>query len=118
MGNPARPLAAPQTDSRPLTPPLAPALMDAREQRGGNMRSIRSSRPAAAAEIAVLVCAALIGPGPSATAHKVPRWVKHVQHWDGGLSNGVRERAAQAAGQIVVSTTTASPVKALGAPAL
>jgi hypothetical protein len=83
------------------------------------MRSIRLSRCVAPAAAALLVCASLtLGTGLAASAHKVPRWVKHVQHWDGGISNGVRERAAEAAGQIVVSTTASSPVKTLGSPTL
>jgi hypothetical protein len=64
------------------------------------------------------VAFAAIGSGGPAAAHKAPRWVKHVQHWDGGLSNGVRERAAQAAGQIEISTTAGVRPKVLGAPTL
>jgi hypothetical protein len=44
--------------------------------------------------------------------------VKHIQHWDGGLSNGVRERAAQAAGEIKISPTAGARPKVLGAPTL
>lgn len=86
------------------------------------MRSIRSSRPTAAAATAVafLTAASLMTGGAAqiASAHKLPRWVKHVQHWDGGLSNGVRERAAQVAGEIVVSTTSGGRTAALGSPTL
>jgi hypothetical protein len=85
------------------------------------LRSIRSSRwIAAAATAAFLTVASLMtgGAAPIASAHKLPRWVKHVQHWDGGLSNGVRERAAQVAGEIVVSTTSGGRTAALGSPTL
>src|SRR5262245_12322558 len=61
---------------------------------------------------------AAIGSGGSAAAQKGPRWVKHVEHWNGGLSNGVRERAAQAADQIRVGTTTGARPRLLGAPTL
>jgi hypothetical protein len=83
------------------------------------MRSFHRSRLLIPVAVASLTCLSVVlGAGQPVEAHKVPRWVKHVQHWNGGLSNGVRERAAQAAGQIVVSTTTAPRVKALGAPTL
>jgi hypothetical protein len=82
----------------------------------GSMRSLRLF--AVSVLTFTTVALAAVGSGQPVAAHKVPRWVKHVQHWNGGLSNGVRERAAQAAGQIVVSTTTASRVKTLGAPTL
>jgi hypothetical protein len=54
----------------------------------------------------------------NASAHKVPQWVKHVQHWDGGISNAVRERAAQAAGEIAVPRTTSSAAVKIGSAAL
>jgi hypothetical protein len=86
------------------------------------LRSIHSSRwtAAAATAVAFLTAASLVtgGAAPIASAHKLPRWVKHVQHWDGGLSNGVRERAAQVAGEIVVSTTSGGRTAALGSPTL
>jgi hypothetical protein len=86
------------------------------------LRSIRSSRwtAAAATAVAFLTAASLMtgGAAPIASAHKLPRWVKHVRHWDGGLSNGVRERAAQVAGEIVVSTTSGGRTAALGSPTL
>jgi hypothetical protein len=86
------------------------------------LRSIRSSRwtGAAATAVAFLTAASLMtgGAAPIASAHKLPRWVKHVQHWDGGLSNGVRERAAQVAGEIVVSATSGGRTAALGSPSL
>ena len=81
-----------------------------------------SKRPFRLLAVTVLtfstVAFAAIGSGGSAAAHKAPRWVKHIQHWDGGLSNGVRERAAQAAGEITVSTATGARPKVLGAPTL
>ena len=61
------------------------------------MRNHRSTRLLAAAALASLVIVTSLV-GTSASARKVPQWVKHVQHWNGGISNGVRERAAQAAG--------------------
>jgi hypothetical protein len=83
------------------------------------MRSTRSSRRLAVAGLALLTAAALmIGASPGASAHKAPRWVKHVQHWSGGISNGVRERAAQAAGDIVVSRTVGTRSTTIGSPAL
>jgi hypothetical protein len=86
------------------------------------LRSIRSSRSAfaAATAVALLAAASLMagGAAPTASAHKVPRWVKHVQHWEGGLSNGVRERAAQVAGEIVASTTNGGRAATLGSPTL
>jgi hypothetical protein len=82
----------------------------------GSMRSFRLF--AVSVLVFSTIAFAAIGAGGSAGAHKVPRWVKHVQHWNGGLSNGVRERAAQAAGQIQVSATTSGRTKTLGAPTL
>src|SRR5512132_3269288 len=81
-----------------------------------------SKRPFRLLAVSVLtistVAFAAIGSGGPAEAHKVPRWVKHIQHWDGGLSNGVRERAAQAAGEIKISPTAGARPKVLGAPTL
>jgi hypothetical protein len=71
--------------------------------------------------IATVLCLAgglLAGTGPSASAHKVARWVKHVQHWDGGISNGVRARLAQIQGDIVVSTATAPAASLFASPAI
>jgi hypothetical protein len=83
------------------------------------MRSFRPSRLLISAAVASLTCITLVlDAGQPVAAHKVPRWVKHVQHWNGGLSNGVRERAAQAAGEIQVPTATGTRAKALGAPTL
>ena len=73
------------------------------------MRKHRSARLFAAAAIAPLVIVGSLV-GTNASAHKVPQWIKHVQHWDGGISNGVRERAAQAAGEIAVPQTRARAV--------
>jgi hypothetical protein len=56
--------------------------------------------------------------GTSASAHKVPQWVKHVQHWNGGISNGVRERAAQAAGDIAIPQTLSRAALKIGSAAL
>jgi hypothetical protein len=77
----------------------------------------RSTRLLAAAALASLV---IVTPlvGTSASAHKVPQWVKHVQHWNGGISNGVRERAAQAAGDIVIPQTLSLPAVKIGSAAL
>ena len=80
------------------------------------MRKQRSTRLFAAAALASLVITALVG--NTASAHKVPRWVKHVQHWTGGISNGVRERAAQAAGAIVIPQTLSRPALKIGSAAL
>jgi hypothetical protein len=68
------------------------------------MRSVLSSRLVLGAVLTSLVVAgALASSGPAASAQKQPRWVRHVSHFDGGISNGVRERAAQASGNIVAS---------------
>ena len=80
------------------------------------MRKQRSTRLFAAAALASLVITALVG--NTASAHKIPRWVKHVQHWNGGISNGVRERAAQASGGLVIPQTLSRPVVKIGSPAL
>ena len=81
-----------------------------------------SRRFAPVRRIAVLLLvgtAFLVGVGVSgASADKVPTWIKHVKHWDGGISNGVRERLAQANGDIVVSTKQATRGRALAVPAL
>jgi hypothetical protein len=73
------------------------------------------------AHIAVLlaICSALVvGAGASgASPKKVAPWVKHVRHWSGGISNGVRERLAQADGDIVGSSEVSSGARAL-APVL
>ena len=81
------------------------------------MRRQRSARLFAAAVLASFV---IVGSqvGTDASAHKVPQWIKHVQHWDGGISNGVRERAAQAAGEITVPRTHASVAAKIGSAAL
>jgi hypothetical protein len=81
------------------------------------MRKHRSVRLFAAAVLASLVIVGSLV-GTDASAHKVPQWVKHVQHWDGGISNGVRERAAQAAGEIAVPQTRASAAVKIGSAAL
>ena len=80
------------------------------------MRKYRSTRLFTAAALASLVVTALVG--NSASAHKVPRWVKHVQHWNGGISNGVRERAAQASGGLVIPQTLSQSAVKIGSPAL
>ena len=53
-----------------------------------------SRRFAPIRRIAVLLlvgAALLVGVGVSgASADKEPNWIKHVKHWDGGISNGVR----------------------------
>jgi hypothetical protein len=83
------------------------------------MRLARSSRSVLATVLGVMVAVSVVAVGgPGASAHKVPRWVRHVRHFDGGLSNGVRERAAQAAGNIVVSDTTGVRTPRLGAATL
>ena len=58
------------------------------------------------------------GPGASAQRDKVSRWVKHVQHWDGGISNGVRERLAQIQGDVVVSDVTATAISLFASPTI
>jgi len=81
------------------------------------MRKHRSTRLFAAAALASLVIVtSLVGTG--ASAHKVPQWIKHVQHWNGGISNGVRERAAQAAGDLTVPQTHSRPAVKIGSAAL
>jgi hypothetical protein len=81
------------------------------------MRKHRSTRLFAAAALASLVIVtSLVGTG--ASAHKVPQWIKHVQHWNGGISNGVRERAAQAAGDLAVPQTLSRPAVKIGSAAL
>jgi hypothetical protein len=81
-----------------------------------------SRRFAPVRRIAVLLlvgAALLVGVGVSvASADKEPNWIKHVKHWDGGISNGVRERLAQANGDIVVSKQQATRGRALAVPAL
>jgi hypothetical protein len=73
-----------------------------------------------AGRIAVLLlvgAALLVGVGVSgASADKKPNWIKHVKHWDGGISNGVRERLAQANGDIVVSNQQATRGRASPSP--
>jgi len=81
------------------------------------MRKQRSTPLFAAAAVASLVIVTSLV-GTSASAHKVPQWVKHVQHWNGGISNGVRERAAQAAGAIVIPQTLSRPALKIGSAAL
>jgi hypothetical protein len=65
-----------------------------------------------------VVGALLAVTGSAASAHKVAPWVKHVQHWDGGISNGVRERAAQIQGDIAVSDDVGSAVSLFASPAI
>jgi hypothetical protein len=81
------------------------------------MRNRRSTRLLAAATLASLVIVMSLV-GTSASAHKVPQWVKHVQHWNGGISNGVRERAAQAAGDIAIPQTLSRAALKIGSAAL
>jgi BNR/Asp-box repeat len=52
--------------------------------------------------LASIVALATVGPTASASTPR-PRWVRHAQHYSGGLSNGVRERLAVWQGK----TTTA-----------
>src|SRR5436309_13298436 len=84
------------------------------------MTKVRSLTPVLrVATTALLVGALLAGTGQGASAHrKVARWVKHVQHWDGGISNGVRERLAQAQGDIVVSGAVAPAASIFASPAI
>ena len=81
------------------------------------MRKHRSARLFATAVFASLVIVGSLV-GTNASAHKVPQWIKHVQHWDGGISNGVRERAAQASGEIAVPQTRSSAAVKIGSAAL
>jgi hypothetical protein len=67
---------------------------------------------------ALLVGAFLAGTGQGASAHNVAPWVKHVRHWDGGISNGVRERLAQAQGDIAVTSSVAPAVSLFASPAI
>jgi hypothetical protein len=80
------------------------------------MRKHRSTRLFAAAAFASLAITSLVG--NTASAHKVPQWVEHVQQWNGGISNGVRERAAQASGGLVIPQTLSQPAVKIGSPAL
>lgn len=84
------------------------------------MDGVRRLIPISQTAVPLLVGAALlVGVGAmGASADKVPAWVKHVRHWDGGISNGVRARLAQASGDIVVPTQQASPRSALSIPTL
>jgi hypothetical protein len=70
------------------------------------------------ASTALLVGALLAGTGEGASARKVAPWVKHVQHWKGGISNGVRARLAQAQGDIVVSGDVAPAASVFASPAI
>src|SRR6058998_787140 len=83
------------------------------------MRFGHWSRPTLGAIVALLIVAGMLGAGSTgASAHKVPRWVRHIRRFDGGLSNGVRERAAQVSGDIVVPDTTAARTSTLGSATL
>ena len=84
------------------------------------MPGVRRFAPFARIAVLLLVGAALLVEVgvPGASADKVPGWVKHVKQWDGGISNGVRERLAQANGDIVGLARLASPRRALAVPTL
>src|SRR5437773_799741 len=83
------------------------------------MRRVRSSRPVFGVILALLVITGMLAiGGTGASAHKQPRWVRHIRQFDGGLTNGVRERAAQASGDIVVSDATGVRPATLGSPTL
>src|SRR2546428_12050088 len=96
---------------------LPPGWLDGsrRSREGKPMRKYRSTRLFTTAALASLVITALVG--NSASAHKVPQWVKHVQHRNGGISNGVRERAAQASGGLAIPPTLSPPAVQIGCPA-
>jgi hypothetical protein len=83
------------------------------------MRRVRSSRPVFGVILALLVITGMLAiGGTGASAHKQPRWIRHIRHFDGGLSNGVRERAAQASGDIIVSDATGVRTAKLGSASL
>jgi hypothetical protein len=63
--------------------------------------------------LALALALSLPAPGALATNH-TPGWVRHVRHFGGGISNGVRERLAAASGQLAVPATT----KLLASPEL
>src|SRR5262245_56166673 len=90
-----------------------------RPEEGRPMRGRRRFTPVAHIAVLLTVCATLVvgADASGASPHKDARWVKHVRHWSGGISNGVRERLAQADGDIVVSSKIRSRVRA-PAPAL
>ena len=57
--------------------------------------------------LAVALALSLPAPGAAAADH-TPGWVRHVNHYGGGISNGVRERLAAASGQLVAPTAKKS----------
>ena len=71
------------------------------------------------AVLALAAAVALGSIGPAAAAkHRRPRWVRHVLHYSGGISNGVRERLAVVQGKttttkIATKTTSASAFPSL-----
>ena len=58
--------------------------------------------------VLVLLMTAALGVGAaspaSAAKHQRPRWMRHVLHYSGGISNGVRERVAVAIGKTTTKT--------------
>lgn len=70
----------------------------------------RSSRPATLIVICT-IAAFTLSAGASAGATKLPPWQRHILHFSGGLSNGVRERLAVAMGAVNTTklATSASP---------
>jgi hypothetical protein len=59
--------------------------------------------------LTVALALSLPAPGASAADH-TPGWVRHVSHYGGGISNGVRERLAAASGQLVAPAAAKSLV--------
>jgi hypothetical protein len=68
------------------------------------------SRLSLALALAALTAVTAASAGSSAlAAHpRRPPWVRHVRHYSGGISNGVRERLAAASGELTVPTKLAT----------
>jgi hypothetical protein len=67
----------------------------------------RGTRTLVLAFLLVTALAATAGTPAQATKHHRPRWVRHVLHYSGGISNGVRERLAVAMGETTTSRLAA-----------
>jgi len=69
--------------------------------------------------VLVLLMTAALGAGSaspaSAAKHHRPRWMRHVLHYSGGISNGVRERVAVAMGKTTTKTLAKNGATALPA---
>ena len=69
--------------------------------------------------VLVLLMTAALGVGAASPAnaakHHRPRWMRHVLHYSGGISNGVRERVAVAMGKTTTKTLAKDGATALPA---